>query len=297
MSGHLGYHAVARPRFIIFFDLIDNECETWVDNHLVQYPYPPLRNLQIKGILMSNQKCPVERTCVHIVLVNITAMAVDLLRFAFAGQETIRLVGCAATPCELDKLLNEHSPDVALIGSSGLRQESVALPFLEQIAAAGTAVRPIVMSEDMSREDVVSFFRNGARGLICKLHTDVSLLLKCICCVSAGQVWADSEQLEQLLRSLSHPRSLKVTNLMGDSLLSQREEQVLQLLADGLSNRDLAKTLKLSEHTVKNHLFRIFDKLGVSNRMEAVLYAISQREQRIAPSRASSSLETRTGAA
>ena len=184
-----------------------------------------------------------------------------------------------------------------LVGSNGLRQESVALAFLEQIAAAGTGVRPIVMSEDMSREDVVSFFRNGARGLVCKLHTDVSVLLKCICCVGAGQVWANSDQLEQLLRSLSHPRSLKVTNTLGDSLLSQREEQVLHLLADGLSNRDLAKTLKLSEHTVKNRLFRIFDKLGVSNRMEAVLYAISQREQRLAPSRAASSFEAQTGAA
>ena len=68
--------------------------------------------------------------------------------------------------------------------------------------------------------------------------------------------------------------------MLGDSLLSKREEQVLHALADGLSNRELAASLNLSEHTVKNHLFRIFDKLGVSNRMEAVLYAISQREQR-----------------
>ena len=234
---------------------------------------------------------------VSLILVNITAMAADLLRFAFAGQETIQLVGCAATPSEVDTLLNEHSPDVALVGSTGSRQESVALPFLEQIAAAGTRVRPIVMSEDMGREDVISFFRSGARGLVCKSHTDVSVLLKCIRCVSAGQVWASSDQLEQLLRSLSHPRSLKVTNTMGDSLLSQREEQVLHLLADGLSNRDLAKTLKLSEHTVKNHLFRIFDKLGVSNRMEAVLYAISQREQRLSTSRVPPSLDMQTGVA
>jgi DNA-binding NarL/FixJ family response regulator len=246
---------------------------------------------------MSNLESVIGAPSVNLILVNITAMAADLLRFAFAGQETVQLVGCAATASELDVLLAEQSPDVALVGSSGSRQESVALPFLEQIAAMGTAVRPIVISEDMSREDVVSFFRSGARGLVCKLQCDVSLLLKCICCVSAGQIWANSEQLEQLLRSLSHPRSLKVTNLMGDSLLSQREEQVLHLLADGLSNRDLAKTLKLSEHTVKNHLFRIFDKLGVSNRMEAVLYAISHREQRLQPARSSSSLEVQTGAA
>jgi DNA-binding CsgD family transcriptional regulator len=96
-----------------------------------------------------------------------------------------------------------------------------------------------------------------------------------------GQIWANASQLDLLIRSLSLPRSLKVTNVLGDSLLSNREEQVLHLLADGLSNRELAAALKLSEHTVKNHLFRIFDKLGVSSRMEAVLYAMSQREQRL----------------
>ena len=86
--------------------------------------------------------------------------------------------------------------------------------------------------------------------------------------------------MDQLVRSLSSPRTFAVTNVLGDTLLSKREEQVLHFLADGMSNRELATTLKLSEHTVKNHLFRIFDKLGVSNRMEAVLYVISQKEQK-----------------
>jgi DNA-binding NarL/FixJ family response regulator len=238
---------------------------------------------------------------VNLILVNIPAISADLLRFAFAGQQDILILGSASTPSELDSLLNDaspDSPDVALVGSSGARQESVALPFLEQITAINSAVRPIVMSANMGQEDVVSFFRSGARGLICGSQSDLPLLMKCIRCVSEGQVWANSEHLERLLRSLSHPRSLKVTNVMGDSLLSQREEQVLHLLADGLSNRELAKTLKLSEHTVKNHLFRIFDKLGVSSRMEAVLYAISRREQQSSPSRVSSPFSsTQVGAA
>jgi DNA-binding NarL/FixJ family response regulator len=246
---------------------------------------------------MSKIVCPVISSPISLILVNISAMAVDLLRFAFAGQEAIRLVGWAATASELEMLLSECSPDVALVRSSGTRQESNALPFLEQLRLVNSTIRPIVMSEDMSTEDVVSFFRHGARGLICKSQTDVAMLLKSIRCVGAGQVWANSEQLEQLLCSLSSPRSLKVTNVMGDSLLSPREEQVLQLLADGLGNRDLAKALKLSEHTVKNHLFRIFDKLGVSNRMEAVLYAISMREQRLTVGRGSSSMDVESGAA
>jgi DNA-binding NarL/FixJ family response regulator len=234
---------------------------------------------------------------VHLILVNITAMSADLLRHAFSGQEKIKVVGSASTSSELATLLKEQFPDVALLGSNGSRQESGALPFLEQIAATGTVVRPIILSEDMSREDVVTFFRKGARGLLCKSQSDVSVLMKCLDCVAAGQVWANAEQMEILLRSLSHPRSLTVTNVMGDALLSQREEQVLDLLARGLSNRDLARELKLSEHTVKNHLFRIFDKLGVSNRMEAVLYAMNNSKQKAMPSRAAASPEVETGAA
>jgi DNA-binding NarL/FixJ family response regulator len=234
---------------------------------------------------------------VRLILVNITAMSADLLRYAFSGQEKIKVVGSASTSSELATLLNEQFPDVALLGSNGSRQQSVALPFLEQIAATGTVVRPIILSEDMSREDVVTFFRKGARGLLCKSQSDVSVLMKCVDCVGAGQVWANAEQMEILLRSLSHPRSLTVTNVMGDALLSQREEQVLDLLARGLSNRDLARELKLSEHTVKNHLFRIFDKLGVSNRMEAVLYAMNNSKQKAIPSRAAASPEVETGAA
>jgi DNA-binding NarL/FixJ family response regulator len=246
---------------------------------------------------MSKQEESMRGPNVNLILANVTAMRADLLRMALAGQEIIRLVGYASTGDDLYDLLSEHSPEVVLVGSSGPRRESTALPFLEQITTMAPTARPIVLSEDMSKEDVVSFFRSGARGLVCASETSVSMLMKCIACVSTGQVWANADQLDRLLRSLSHPRSMVVANVMGDLLLSQREEQVLQLLADGLSNRDIAKTLKLSEHTVKNHLFHIFDKLGVSNRMEAALYAISQREQRTVPSRVSSSLSVHSGAA
>lgn len=218
--------------------------------------------------------------CVNLALVNLTTINADLLKVAFAAEDSVRVVGCAATLSELKPLLAEQSPDVALVGSNGWRQESTAIPFLESIAALSPKVRQVVISADMSREDVAAFFRSGARGLVCESRSDLQLLTQCIQSVSMGKIWADDDQLEQLIRSLTLPRSLKVTSVLGDSLLSQREEQVLHLLVDGLSNRELAKTLKLSEHTIKNHLFRIFDKLGVSNRMEAALYAISQREQR-----------------
>lgn len=217
---------------------------------------------------------------VSVVLVNMSGMFKDLLCSALANDGSVHVVGCAANEAALATVLDLCRPDVALIGIQGWARDADASPFFQQLASTAPNVRTIVIASEMGREDVVSLFHSGARGLICASEADILLLTKCIQCVAKGQIWASAFQLELLIRSLSSPRSFRVTNVLGDSLLSKREEQVLHFLADGMSNRELAAALKLSEHTVKNHLFRIFDKLGVSNRMEAVLYAISQREQR-----------------
>ncbi len=218
---------------------------------------------------------------VNVVLVNISGIFADLLRSALATDGQICIEGHATNSKELAGILDGSRPQVALVGTQGWGRQADVVPLLEQISASAPHVRVVVMASEMDNEDVVSLFHNGARGLICGSEANIPQLTKCLQCVSKGQIWANAAQLDLLIRSLNLPRSLKVTNVLGASLLSKREEQVLHLLADGLSNRELAAALKLSEHTVKNHLFRIFDKLGVSSRMEAVLYAISQRDQRL----------------
>ena len=217
---------------------------------------------------------------VSVVLLNMGTMFSDLLCSAFAKDGAVRILGCATDAENLAIVLDRCVPEIALIGVQGLARETSAIPFLQQLASRAPSVRSIVIAPQMDREDVISLFHEGVRGLICAGATDVSMLTKCVACVAKGQIWASASQMDSLVQSLSSPRSFAVTNVLGDTLLSKREEQVLHLLADGMSNRELAATLKLSEHTVKNHLFRIFDKLGVSNRMEAVLYLISQKEQR-----------------
>jgi DNA-binding CsgD family transcriptional regulator len=88
--------------------------------------------------------------------------------------------------------------------------------------------------------------------------------------VDQGQIWASTKQLTRLVSSISRPESTDATGSHGRPLTA-RERQVLHLLADGRSNDELATVLNVSKHTVKNHLFSIYDKLGVSNRMEAIL--------------------------
>jgi DNA-binding NarL/FixJ family response regulator len=79
---------------------------------------------------------------------------------------------------------------------------------------------------------------------------------------------------------ISEVPSLRVLNVSGDSLLTPREEQVVALVAEGLGNRQIAVELNLSEHTVKKYLFRIFEKLGISSRVELVLYAVNNGDPR-----------------
>lgn len=106
------------------------------------------------------------------------------------------------------------------------------------------------------------------------------LLCKCLLRVSAGQIWANTEQLNYILEMISEVPSLRVLNSNGQNLLTPREEQVVALVAAGLGNRQIAIELNLSEHTVKKYLFRIFEKLGISTRVELVLYAVNNGDPR-----------------
>jgi len=96
--------------------------------------------------------------------------------------------------------------------------------------------------------------------------------------VHQGQVWARSTELRFLIDALRPTQPVKSIGLRGSGLLTKREEGVVHLVAEGLTNRDISHQLNLSEHTVRNYLFRIFNKVGTSNRLELALYAIDRRE-------------------
>jgi len=125
-----------------------------------------------------------------------------------------------------------------------------------------------------SRQAAVQAFRSGARGLFCLGNSSFQLFCDCIERVHKGEIFATNQQLSYLLDSVCQSPCLRVVSATGEILLTSREEQVVALVTDGLSNRNVASELGLSEHTVKKYLFRIFEKLGISSRVELVLYAL-----------------------
>jgi DNA-binding NarL/FixJ family response regulator len=124
---------------------------------------------------------------------------------------------------------------------------------------------------------VIEAFRTGARGIVYS-NESLSQLAACIRHVYQGEVWVRGVDLGLIIDGLLKP-SVRVTDVTGRTLLSPREEEISRLVAEGMSNREVARALKISESTVKNSLFHVFEKLGISNRVELARYVTGASEQ------------------
>lgn len=191
----------------------------------------------------------------------------------------LRDSGFQVFPCaDISSILEtaEHrGADVALMSCAGSQTGLPDLSALRTLHLACPHIPKIFLLEADNHELVVQAFRFGARGIFCLADSSFQLLCQCIEGVHRGEIWATTRQLNYLLDSFCQLSGLRVVNACGEKLLTSREEQVVALVADGLSNRHVATELGLSEHTVKKYLFRIFEKLGISNRVELVLYAVN----------------------
>jgi DNA-binding NarL/FixJ family response regulator len=212
---------------------------------------------------------------ISVLIADSNQMQCQLLVNALRRRPEFRVSSCGM---EADAILDAIASAIVQVvvlnaeRSSGGWQD---MTTMRRIHLAHPDIPKILLLDAYNRELVVSAFRSGAKGLFCFSAYPFRLLCKCILSVYQGQVWVNNEQLLYLLEGLAQVPSLRMVNAQGLKLLTPREEQVVALVADGLSNREVARELNLSEHTVKKYLFRIFDKLGISSRVELVLYAVS----------------------
>ena len=169
--------------------------------------------------------------------------------------------------------------DVALIGSNLANQLGKGYELAREVHRTCPLARIVMIIDDADAQSVLRAFQSGARGVFGR-NSSPQLLSKCVARVHEGQIWVTSQEIQFLLEALTAPPRLRLVNSSGKAILAPREQEVVHWLAEGLSNREIADKLTLSENTVKNYLFRIFEKLGISNRVELILYAASQLEER-----------------
>jgi DNA-binding NarL/FixJ family response regulator len=201
----------------------------------------------------------------------------DVLCRAFARRKDINVVGSAHSREELLKQVAEHQPDVALMSASLDGQPAGGLQALSELRLMGSPALPIILLDRIDQDQVLEAFSHGARGVV-DTNQSFDVLCKSIRSVHAGQVWAGSVELQWVVQALGERQPTRIVNPKGIPLLTKREEQVVGMVTEGLSNIEISKKLGVSAHTVKNHLFHIFNKLGISNRAELLLYALSSRE-------------------
>lgn len=120
-------------------------------------------------------------------------------------------------------------------------------------------------------------FRDGSRGAYYRSHS-LKSHSKRIHTGHQGQFWVGNEDLEHLIKALSHLKPVHLDDSEGIPLLTRREEDVVRLVADGMKNREIAQRLRVKEHSIRNYVYRIFEKLGVSSRVELILYMFSHRD-------------------
>jgi two-component system nitrate/nitrite response regulator NarL len=212
------------------------------------------------------------KPAIRILVADDHAIFRDGLRRLLEVADDVQIVGEASNGAECVKMLPKLKPDILLLD---LRMpEKDGLAVLEEVNFESLPTRVIVLTAAEDDRDVVRAMRLGARGVVLKQSAS-DLLLKSIRKVYDGEIWLDNRMTAEVIDAFK--KSAESGQRREKPLLSEREKEIVQLVAQGFRNREIGEKLFISEQTVKNHLHNIFDKLGVSDRLELALYAIHHR--------------------
>lgn len=203
----------------------------------------------------------------------------QLLSSALRRQPGMRVTCCRGELADCLQALRTVAVDIVLLGD-GPTDHDHLIDTLRSLHANYPTVGLILLLDSYDRNLVVDAMRAGARGLFCRAREPFRALCRCIAVVHQRQFWANTEQVGYVIEALSSSAPSRVVNVKGEGLLTPREDQVVYLVAEGIGNREIAQQLGIKENTVKKSLLRIYDKLGVSNRVELVLYALTHRGTR-----------------
>lgn len=221
---------------------------------------------------------PLRSSAISVVVAESSLLNCELLETALRRKN--RDLAIVASTTEWERalaLIEEHKPDVALISAQLENGPRDGYRLLTRLRSLPSPPRTVVLLASRERNLVIDAFRCGAHGVIFR-DERIEILGRCIRAVHEGQVWANSEHLGYLLDALRHSMPLNFREGARLDLLSKRQEQIVELVAQGLTNRDVAAQLGLSEHTIRNYIFEIFNRIGVSTRVELVRYYLHGAE-------------------
>jgi DNA-binding NarL/FixJ family response regulator len=237
----------------------------------------------MSAIIMPREGCAADETStskpIRILLADDHPIFRDGLKQLLGLEKDFEVVGETGYGDDVIPAVEKLHPDILLLdlkmpGTHGLT-------ILQKMQAAALETKVIVLTASEDKNEFVQAMKLGTCGIVLK-QSATELLFKSIRKVYQGEIWLDSHTTAAVIRQFASgeevPSGGATNGRSRDRLpLSQREREIVTLVAQGFKNKEMAEKMFISEQTVKNHLHNIFDKLGVSDRLELALYAIHRK--------------------
>ncbi len=213
---------------------------------------------------------------IRLLIVDGQPIVLEGLRSVLGQHPDIEIVGEATDGIEAIEKAVQLEPDVLLMEVRLPRIDGLSV--LRNLQTRAPQCKVILFASSDNKEDFVEAMKLGCSGILLK-ETSPTLIEKSIKKVHGGEIWLDSNTTAAVIRHFAAPGDFPVTHTNGKparerAQLSQREREIIVLIAQGYKNKEIAEKMFITEQTVKNHLHNVFDKLGVSDRLELALYAI-----------------------
>jgi two-component system nitrate/nitrite response regulator NarL len=195
----------------------------------------------------------------------------DGLRRLVEYEPEFELAGEAANGVDALEIIAKAKPDILLLDLAMPKLSGIDV--LRKLSRARLAMKTIMLTAAIEQPQITEALRLGARGVVMK-ESATQLLVKSIHCVLDGQYWVGRDNVSGLIAALQKadiPREAPAETYH----LTAREREVINAIVEGFTNKEIASRYKISERTVKHHLSNIFDKVGVSNRLELALFSVN----------------------
>ena len=198
----------------------------------------------------------------------------DGLKRLLEAEPGFKVIGEASNGVEAVRLVKQMKPELLLLDLSMPQQTGIEA--IRELGSLGASVRIILLTAAAEKSQIVEALQLGARGVVLK-DSATQLLIQASRTVMGGEYWVGREQVSYLVQYL---RTLMQTTAQETKQrkfgLTPRELEIVSAVVAGFANKEIASHFKISEDTVKHHLSNIFDKLGVSTRLELALFAVNQ---------------------